>query len=104
MSIRFTRALCIGCGACTEICPGSLLALDAQGKAFMAHPENCWGCASCLKECPVSAIALYLGADMGGLGGTLRVRREGTRLLWTIQKPDGTEITIPVDSREANHY
>ena len=69
MSIRIDSETCVGCGACSEICPGSLIKLDATGKAFIKYPKDCWGCTSCVKECPVFAIRFYLGADMGGRGG-----------------------------------
>ncbi len=104
MSIEISAEKCVGCGQCAEVCPGSLLRLDETGKASVRYPERCWGCASCVKECPAEAIAMYLGADMGGLGGRLTVRRENTLLHWTVKKPDGSAQTITVDSRSANKY
>ena len=55
MSIKIHTAKCIGCGACTEACPGSLLLLQ-DGKAKMRSPRDCWGCTACMKTCPVLAI------------------------------------------------
>ena len=104
MSIEINRTLCIGCGRCAAVCPGTLIQLDAEGKAFIPRPERCWGCASCVKECPVQAIALFLGEDMGGLGGKLTVRREKTLLHWTVTKPNGESETLTVDSRNSNQY
>ncbi|MGL6201622.1 MAG: indolepyruvate ferredoxin oxidoreductase subunit alpha [Lachnospiraceae bacterium] len=103
MSIEIRPDLCIGCGRCTKICPGSLIRLY-ECKAKISSPERCWGCASCLKECPVQAIAMFLGEDMGGLGGRLTIRRENTFLHWTVAKPDGSVRTITVDSRNSNQY
>jgi adenylylsulfate reductase subunit B len=57
-----------------------------------------------MKECPSEAILLYLGADIGGLGGRMSVRREGALLSWRVQKPDGTAVTITTDSRQSNKY
>lgn len=104
MSIEIWAEQCIGCGKCLEICPGSLIKRDELGKAWMKYPQNCWGCASCLKECPVGAIRLYLGRDMGGLGGKLSIRREGTLLHWTVEMPEGSSRTITVNSKNANQY
>lgn len=103
MSIEIRPDLCIGCGRCTKICPGSLIRLHER-KAKIASPERCWGCASCLKECPVQAIAMFLGEDMGGLGGRLTIRQENKFLHWSVAKPDGSIKTITVDSRNSNQY
>jgi len=104
MSIEISSDVCIGCGQCTEVCPGSLIRLNDEGKARISRPERCWGCASCVKECPVQAIALFLGEDMGGLGGKLTARQENALLHWTVTKPDGGIQTITVDSRDSNKY
>ena len=68
MSIMIDKAKCKGCGMCTSVCPGSLIYQDSEKKAFIKYPKDCWGCASCIKECHFGAIALYLGADIGGMG------------------------------------
>lgn len=104
MSIEILAEQCIGCGQCVEICPGSLIKRDDRGKAWMKYPQNCWGCASCLKECPSGAIRLYLGRDMGGLGGKLSIRRERALLHWKVEMPDGSSRTITVNSKNANQY
>ncbi|EJF38227.1 hypothetical protein HMPREF1141_3448 [Clostridium sp. MSTE9] len=52
----------------------------------------------------MQAIAMFLGKDMGGLGGRLTVRRENTLLHWTVTNPDGSAKTITVDSRDSNQY
>ena len=57
MSITIKRDVCIGCGKCRMVCPGSLLKADQDRKAYIAYPRDCWGCASCVKECPVNAIS-----------------------------------------------
>jgi len=103
MSIEIRRDLCTTCGRCSKICPGSLIKLK-EGKAVIPRPERCWGCVSCIKECPAEAIALFLGEDMGGLGGRMTVRRDGTLLRWTVTKPDSSVQTITTNSRDANKY
>jgi len=103
MSIEIRQNLCTGCGRCVVICPGSLIKLK-NGIATIPKPERCWGCASCVKECTAEAIALFLGEDIGGLGGKMTVRRENTLLHWTVTKADGTAQTITVNSQDANKY
>jgi len=103
MSIEIRSDLCTACGRCSRICPGSLIRLK-DGAAVIARPERCWGCASCIKECPAEAIALFLGEDMGGLGGRMTVRREDTLLHWTVTKPDSSVQTITTNSRDSNRY
>lgn len=104
MSIEIDQELCIGCGKCADVCPGSLIRRNAQNKVEIPCPERCWGCVSCVKECPVRAIEFYLGEDMGGLGGRMTVRREDTLLHWMVRMPDGREKVITVDSSDANQY
>jgi adenylylsulfate reductase subunit B len=103
VSIEIRQDLCVACGECAKICPGSLIRMN-DGKAVVPRPERCWGCAACVKACPAQAVALFLGADMGGLGGRMTARREGTALCWTIAKPDGSVRVIRVDSRDSNRY
>lgn len=104
MSIVIDRSTCIGCGKCKEICPGSLLQQDAEGRAYIRYAEECWGCVSCVKACPVHAIRFYLGADMGGNGSTMYTCRHGDILRWIIEKPDGSTVEIPVNTKESNRY
>ncbi|MEE1114334.1 MAG: ferredoxin family protein [Eubacterium sp.] len=104
MSIRIDKKQCIGCGRCLEACPGNLIDLDADRKAYIRIAEDCWGCTSCLKECPVSAISLYLGADIGGAGSTMKIERNGDIYNWKIRFSDGTGKTISVNRKNANKY
>lgn len=104
MSIRIDQKKCIRCGACAEVCPGSLLSLENGGPAVIRHPEECWGCASCLKECRAGAIAYFLGADIGGQGSLMHTVRDGPLTHWIIDRRDGERVTITVDSRDSNKY
>ena len=47
---------CIGCGACTSICPVNAIKL-VNGKAKI-DPKKCIKCGSCAQFCPVAAIDL----------------------------------------------
>lgn len=103
MSIRIDRTKCVGCQRCTADCPGGLIEMK-EGTACIRCPEDCWGCASCVKVCPAGAIEYFLGADIGGRGSTMNVRREGDILHWNIQKYDGETVVIDVDRRNSNNY
>ncbi len=48
---------CIGCGQCTENCPGKVPALNDEGKAYMSRPE-CITCSNCVVTCPEGAISI----------------------------------------------
>lgn len=49
---------CVGCGACTAMCPFSLPKIQ-DGHA-MVDPEHCWGCGVCRQACPTEAIQVFL--------------------------------------------
>ncbi|MDR0881865.1 MAG: ferredoxin family protein [Candidatus Adiutrix sp.] len=104
MSISIDQVACTGCGRCGEICPGSLIRADREGKAEIGQPADCWSCTACLKECPAGAIALYLPPVLGGSGTRLQVKQEGSLLHWRFTRPDGTLKTITVDRQSANRY
>lgn len=104
MSIKIDNQKCTGCGKCREVCPGSLLAEDYEGKTRISYPKECWGCTSCVKECSFQAIQYYLGADIGGKGSFLYTKQEGLLLHWIIVAPDGSEQRITIDKRQANAY
>ncbi len=46
--------VCIGCGACREICPvGAIAAMGARSEI---RSEACVSCGACAGECPVLAV------------------------------------------------
>ena len=104
MSIRIERKSCVGCRTCVEACPGNLIKIDSEGRAFIQRPEDCWGCASCMKECHTGSIFYFLGADIGGRGALMQVQRGRSTSIWTIQKSDGEPLTIVVDRKRSNQY
>lgn len=103
MSIAIKNETCVGCGRCTEVCPGNLIKLR-DGKAVIKREKDCWGCTSCLKECRKGAILFFLGADMGGRGSTLSIAEKGAVRMWTVTGPEGNSQTIETNIREANKY
>lgn len=65
--------------------PGKPDISGLREKAFIKYPKDCWGCASCIKECHFGAIALYLGADIGGMGSLMTVKSTPDTLTWNIK-------------------
>lgn len=104
MSIKINSGKCNGCGKCLEVCPGSLLYKDENGKSYNRFPRDCWGCTACLKECQTGAIRYYLGADIGGKGTTLYTKKEKNLLHWYIEKIDGVTTQITINQQESNKY
>ena len=58
MSIKIDKNLCVGCRKCTEVCPGNLIKIGDDKKAYIKYPDDCWGCSSCIKECKLNAVKL----------------------------------------------
>lgn len=48
---------CIGCGACTAVCPTGSLTLGDEGTAVCEH-STCILCQACVGTCPVQAISV----------------------------------------------
>ena len=78
--------------------------MDSDGKACMLYPKDCWGCCFCIKECKVDAIALYLGADMGGMGSLVHTEKEGDILRWIVDHPNGKTSEIRINTKQSNQY
>ncbi len=104
MGVVIDHAGCIGCRRCVEICPGNIIKLSEDGKAYLKRPEECWNCTSCLKECPKGAISLVLAPEMGGTGARLRAERKGGVTVWTIYKNDIEISSVTTNVLEANGY
>lgn len=37
MSIAINQSRCVGCGRCSQVCPGTLIGMDSDGKACMLY-------------------------------------------------------------------
>lgn len=104
MSIAIDKNRCIGCGKCHTVCPGSLIKIGTDKKAFIKYPKDCWGCTSCIKECTVYAIRFYLGADIGGMGSLVHTEKNGDVLKWVFEHPNGEVSEIDINQKESNKY
>jgi len=87
-----------------QVCPGSLIKLTEDKKAYIKYPKDRWGCSSCLKECSFGAISFYLGADIGGMGSKLLTNIEGDIVHWQIEKTNGDLSVIDVNRKDSNQY
>lgn len=104
MSIRIEQEKCVGCGKCTEVCPGNLIYKNDSGKVYIKYAKDCWGCTACLKECKVEAIKYYLGADIGGNGSSLYTKVQEEYIDWHIVDKNGKQEVIRINRKESNKY
>ena len=56
LPLRIFEEWCKGCGVCVTFCPKGVLVLNRQGKAEVAHLENCIYCKLCELLCPDFAV------------------------------------------------
>ncbi|MBQ1508225.1 MAG: 4Fe-4S binding protein [Erysipelotrichaceae bacterium] len=56
MPVTIDTSLCVGCGACTAVCPTESLSLGEEGFA-VCNEETCIDCYACVGTCPCEAIS-----------------------------------------------
>ncbi|MBI5845975.1 MAG: ferredoxin family protein [Deltaproteobacteria bacterium] len=59
-TVALNQDACVGCGACTEVCPHGVFAL-AEKKAVFADRDACIECGACARNCPTEAISVTPG-------------------------------------------
>lgn len=104
MGVKIDQSACIGCSQCMEICPGNVIRMNEDGKAYLKQPSDCWSCVSCMKECQVGAIFLSLPPELEGSGSKMSIQRSGKSTEWTILRRDGTSVVLITNTDEANKY
>lgn len=100
MSIIVDKEKCTSCGLCTEICPGDLVYLDKENKAYIVSPRDCWDCFSCVKVCPVQAISIRLPFELANYGAELMPYVEKDRIRWELTDPQGNKEEFIVRTRK----
>ena len=105
MSVRIDENLCNGCNGaaetlCVRICPGDLLRIGSNKKSYIRNPKDCWDCASCIKACPREAIMMYLPAQIGGNGSTLRAKYDRDKMVWTLSRPHCEDEIFEVETEK----
>lgn len=74
-SLVLDAVKCIGCGACVEVCPHAVFAMES-GKAIVLARGRCMECGACSLNCPAAALSVDSGTGCaaavlnGMLGGT----------------------------------
>ena len=56
MSIVINKEKCAGCGQCSIVCPGSLIKMGEDKKAYI-NTEYCFECTNCVSICPTNTIS-----------------------------------------------
>jgi NAD-dependent dihydropyrimidine dehydrogenase PreA subunit len=74
-SLRLDREACTGCGACVEVCPHAVFAVEAR-KARITDPYLCMECGACALNCPAGAIEVKAG--VGCASAIIRGKLRGT--------------------------
>lgn len=57
MPVKVDLEKCVGCGACTGVCPTASLELNEEGKT-VCNEETCIDCGACVATCPCEALSL----------------------------------------------
>lgn len=89
MPVVIDKQRCIGCGACVDICPGNLLAIDKRtGKAYIRQARDCWECLSCVKACPKTAMEIVLPYELAYRKASLTARYSKNKktIVWILKK------------------
>lgn len=63
MDFKVERDKCVGCARCVRVCPGGLISLDKERKAYADKADEfgwdgCWKCQHCMAVCPQGAISV----------------------------------------------
>lgn len=59
-TLKLNADACVGCGICTQVCPHSVLAMEAR-KARIADLNGCMECGACVNNCPTAALTVTPG-------------------------------------------
>lgn len=51
------KSKCLGCAACTSVCPTGAITIDSDGKAIVDE-SKCIGCGACAATCTAGTIKL----------------------------------------------
>lgn len=60
VSLKFSADDCVGCGACTMVCPHGVLAMNGR-KAQVVDLNGCMECGACALNCPTHALSVTPG-------------------------------------------
>ncbi len=60
VTLELDTALCTGCGACEDVCPRGVFAVEER-KAKIVDRDLCIECGACALNCPSGAIQVRSG-------------------------------------------
>lgn len=60
VSLVLNEEACVGCGACTLVCPHGVLAMNGR-KASIVDLHGCMECGACAQNCPTRALGVTPG-------------------------------------------
>lgn len=60
VTLQYEVEKCVGCGACAEVCPHRVFAMEGK-KALLTDRDGCIECGACAKNCPSGAISVQAG-------------------------------------------
>jgi len=78
-TLVYDRDACVGCGACTRVCPHGVFVLD-QGRAQLVDRDGCMECGACALNCPPQALAVSPGVGCAAYiinGWIKKAKRKG---------------------------
>jgi len=55
MNFKVDKLICVGCGACVQICPYGAIKIGKDGKSSIDQ-KKCQKCGKCKEICPLKAI------------------------------------------------
>ncbi|MBE6126213.1 MAG: 4Fe-4S dicluster domain-containing protein [Erysipelotrichaceae bacterium] len=57
MPVEVNKEICIGCGACVDVCPVGALQLNEEDGKAESDETICIDCGACMGTCPMEAIS-----------------------------------------------
>lgn len=61
VTLALDRALCVGCGACLEVCPREVLTMAPDRRVEIQARDRCMECGACARNCPTDAVTVRAG-------------------------------------------
>lgn len=105
MSVKVDIKKCNGCQQlkeprCVQYCPGDLMALGGDNKAYIREAHDCWDCMVCVKLCPRQAIETRLPYQLANYKATLQPKVYKTKIVWALTNTKGEKEEFVVKTKE----